>query len=215
MGAIKLITAPSVEPLTLQEAKDQLRINTTDQDARITAYIAAARQFCENFTNRAFITQTWELWLDSISYMWKDARGPWWDGTREGPLSLLSQQAVEIDIPRPPLISLVTVTTFDVNDNETTFYDSGNTASLETDTISEPGRIHLTYGTIWPGNLRRMNAVRIQYQAGYGATSDTVPGPIKVAIAELVTHYYENRGDSKEAPPSVEAMLNPYVVRTL
>ncbi|MCK9569858.1 head-tail connector protein [Candidatus Pacearchaeota archaeon] len=61
---IKLKTAPAEEPLEMEEAKSHLRVDGTDEDAYITTLIIAAREYCEGFQNRAYITQTWELWLD-------------------------------------------------------------------------------------------------------------------------------------------------------
>lgn len=57
---IEIITAPTVEPITLAQARLHLRIdddNTAD-DSLITSLIIAARQSCEKYTGRALITQT-------------------------------------------------------------------------------------------------------------------------------------------------------------
>jgi uncharacterized phiE125 gp8 family phage protein len=59
-----LLTAPAVEPLTLAEAKDYLRVDTTDDDDVITALIAGARVHVEAQTRRALITQSWRLVRD-------------------------------------------------------------------------------------------------------------------------------------------------------
>jgi len=56
----QVITGPAVEPITLAEARLQLRIdddNTVD-DTLIEALIVAARQSCEQTAGRALITQT-------------------------------------------------------------------------------------------------------------------------------------------------------------
>lgn len=76
--SIRLITrlssAPSVEPVTLTETKLHLRLATTavaaaaytNEDDLLNALIAAARTQAENYTRRAFITQTWIAYLDSF-----------------------------------------------------------------------------------------------------------------------------------------------------
>jgi uncharacterized phiE125 gp8 family phage protein len=56
----KLITPPASEPVTLAEAKSHLRVDLNDDDTLINALITAARQMAEEYTRRAFITQTWE-----------------------------------------------------------------------------------------------------------------------------------------------------------
>ena len=55
---IHVSTEPATEPVTLQEAKDFLRVSDTDEDSLITSLIIAARQVLEKWTGRAFIEQT-------------------------------------------------------------------------------------------------------------------------------------------------------------
>jgi uncharacterized phiE125 gp8 family phage protein len=55
---------PATEPVTLTEAKAHLGVTITDDDARITALIVAARMQAEQITRRAFITQTWQVKMD-------------------------------------------------------------------------------------------------------------------------------------------------------
>ena len=62
---LNLITPPAVEPVTLADAKAHLKVDTTDDDALITALITAARARAEWHTGRALITQSWTLWLDA------------------------------------------------------------------------------------------------------------------------------------------------------
>lgn len=49
---------PVVEPVTLTQVKNHLRIDLDDDDALIALYIKAARQQCEGFTNISFIKRT-------------------------------------------------------------------------------------------------------------------------------------------------------------
>ena len=60
----KVSTAPSSEPITLAEAKLYLRVDTTADDALITALITAARETVERYTSRALVTQTITQVLD-------------------------------------------------------------------------------------------------------------------------------------------------------
>jgi uncharacterized phiE125 gp8 family phage protein len=59
-----LLLPPAVEPLTLDEAKAWLRVETGDEDEGIAALIAAARLSVESQTRRALVTQSWRLTRD-------------------------------------------------------------------------------------------------------------------------------------------------------
>ena len=80
---LKLKTGPAVEPVTLEEAKLHLRVDSGDDNALITALITTARELAERETHRAFITQTWQMYLDTAE--------------------------AEIEIPKPPLQSIVSI----------------------------------------------------------------------------------------------------------
>ena len=47
-------TQPAAEPVTLAQARAQLRVDINDEDTLITALIIAARERVENYTNRYF-----------------------------------------------------------------------------------------------------------------------------------------------------------------
>lgn len=53
-------TPPQSEPLSPEEVKAHLRVETADEDALIDGLIAAARQHVELGCNRAVMPQTWE-----------------------------------------------------------------------------------------------------------------------------------------------------------
>lgn len=48
----------TTEPVTVQEAKDWLRIDISDDDTLVGSLITAARIICEQYTNISFITRT-------------------------------------------------------------------------------------------------------------------------------------------------------------
>lgn len=58
---LQLITPPTVEPLTLVEAKAYLYESGTGQDSVITGLIKTARELAESGTRRALLTQVWQL----------------------------------------------------------------------------------------------------------------------------------------------------------
>lgn len=60
-----LISTTPPEPVTLAEAKAFARIDCNDDDMLITSLITQAREFAENYTQRKYIAQAWEMTLDA------------------------------------------------------------------------------------------------------------------------------------------------------
>ncbi len=73
-----LITPPAAEALTLAETKAHLRLDSGDEDNLLARLIVVAREHLERTTGLCLMTQTWRLYLDSISEdgMIPIARGP-------------------------------------------------------------------------------------------------------------------------------------------
>jgi gp6-like head-tail connector protein len=200
-----LVTAPAVEPLSLADAKLHLRVTTDTEDSLISTYIKASRLLCEQHTQRAFITQTWRVFLDAWPATEKGDQ--WWDGTRQGAIGEMFEEKSELELPRAPLQSITHVKTYDTSDVASVFDPS----KYGIDTAGSPGRLFLKSGYSWPTPGRSHNGIEIQFVAGYGATADEVPEDVKTAITMLTAHIYENRGDTKaEMPSMVQLLLSQY-----
>lgn len=189
--ALKLVTAPAVEPIALADAKTHLRVDATAEDTLITSLIVAARQHAENVTQRGLITQAWDLQLDA-----------WPNGD-------------EIRIPLPPLQSITSVKYYDTAGTEYTMTAS----DYIVDTKSEPGRIVLAYGKSWPSTtLRPAAGVLVRFVAGYGAAAANVPDAIIAALKLHIGHLHEHReavnvgNIVNELPLAYDALLWPYRV---
>jgi uncharacterized phiE125 gp8 family phage protein len=186
MGFV-LITAPATEPVTLAEAKLQLKVETADtaDDNLITSLITAARMVAEEYTWRPLITQTWELRLDQFD---------------EAEYKL-----------KTPAISITSVKYIDTNGVEQTL--SSGTYQLLTG--SEPHRVALNYGECWPVVRGDYDGCKIRFSCGYGAAA-AVPASIKQAILMMIGHWYENRQDviagrtATEIPMNSKYLLDPY-----
>lgn len=203
--ALRLITAPSVEPLTLAQAKAHLRVDHSDDDAMIGMLLAAARQHIDGrdgWLGRALVTQTWELVLDSFPGGCA--------GANSGP---------EIKIPIPPLQSVTSIS-YDNADGDPTVLPA-DTYTVDTD--SAPGWVVPNSDSPWPTTFNAINAVRIRFVAGYAPSTDSppdlranVPAPIKAAILLMLGTLYENRetiviGQSAVTLPwAAEALLAPF-----
>lgn len=88
---------PTTEPITLTEAKEHLGVTIEDDDTRITALIVAAREWVENDSGLALLTQTWVAKLDAFP-----------------PGDLLK-------LPKVPIQSITSVVYVDTNGDDQTF----------------------------------------------------------------------------------------------
>ena len=201
--SLRLKTAPATEPITLTEAKLFLRVDASTEDDLITTMITAARQLAEEYTMRAFITQTWNLWLDHFP---SNVRERWWDGVVTASEKILQAGQPIIAIPRPPLVSITHVKTYNIEGTASTFSSSSYTV----DTYGQPGRVILNTGSVWPVSLRDNQAIDVEFVCGYGAAS-AVPAAIKHAIYIIIANMYECR-TSSEIPAGALRLLQPYKV---
>lgn len=165
----KLITAPTIEPVTLTEAKEQVRRDDTAADTFLTTAIKAARGWVEDYLSRAVLTQTWRY-----------AQDEWTD---------------EMILPRSaPLQSVTWVKYYDAAGVEQTLSSS----VYLVDTMSEPGRIVLAPQQSWPTIQSRPLAVSVQYVCGWTAAAD-VPDQVKWAVRLKVAALDADRGDGPKA----------------
>jgi hypothetical protein len=182
----RLVTGPALEPVGITTVKNQLRIQTTnDEDDLLELYIQSARELIEEHTGLALITQTWKLTLDD----WPNSGERWWDGVRDMPISELrsTSRASDVLLPRYPLQSVDTIT---ADGTAITIADT-----FITDTAQIPGRLVVKRGATWPVVLDQAAGIEITYSAGFGDAASDVPAAIRLAIVQMVATMYEHRGD--------------------
>lgn len=162
----KVITGPTIKPITVAEAKTQARLTTSVYDSQVSMFIDAAREWFEWTTGMTIHQQTLEMVWD------------YWPGHR-------------IILPRAtPLISLTSLSYKDSTGAVTTL--SASDYALDTDGM--PGGILPAYGTTWPSfTPYPVNAVRARYVCGL-STSPVIDADasIKTAIAMIVAALLEN-----------------------
>lgn len=180
-----LVTAPTLEPVTLDEAKKQVEVSGGDHDPHLTRLVKTARQTVEQMLNRQLITATWDLKLDRFPCGFYEP----------------------IYVPKPPLVS-ATITYYDAAGTLTTL----PTSVYKVVTSREPGEIHLKFGQAWPVAYQEAESVTVRFVAGYGATTLSVPEGIRQAILLLVDDYFENRTGEGEMGPAVHNLLAAYSV---
>ena len=180
----KLKTAPATEPISLRQAKLNLRLAVTDADADaydyeddlISRLITAAREYVEHYTGKRLVSQVWELYLDS----WPA------DGV--------------ITLPESGVLSVASMTY-----NGTAFTD------YTADLVSETARLVLNSDSNWPTTtLNDVNPIKITYTVGYV----TVPSAATTAMHLIIGSMYNNRESfitgsiATNLPLGVNAMLD-------
>lgn len=186
---LSIVTPPPLDPVSLAEAKAHCRVENVEDDALMAGYILAAREHVEVYTRRALIQQTFILTIDE---QWPEI----------------------IVLPRPPLMSVVSVSYVDT---------AGSTQVLASNLYQVSaggieGRIAPAYGQAWPSVRRQLDTIAVRFTCGYGANPGDVPNPLRQAILLLIGHWYENRETvvlgtiATELPLTVEALLFPFRV---
>lgn len=163
--ALKLITpAAAWSASFLADVKLHCKVDTSDEDALISAYIAAASEMAEQATGRALLAQTWKLTLDSMP----DA----------------------FELTRVPVQSVTTLVYADINGTDQTLSTS-NYVLQNSDDFS-PAAIVPAFGKSWPSYRAQPDTIRVTFVAGY-ANEAAVPEPIKQWIKLMVAAMYANR----------------------
>lgn len=207
---VDILAPPAVEPVTLAEAKLHCRVEIDDDDDLITGLISSARTVCEAMTNRAFITQTLSLSLDSFP-----AGGGYFNrAIRQNPGlgNYLPTNGGRIILPRGPVQSVSSVVYLDTLGHVQTV--SPSTYRLIPSQL-KPGHLINATNQIWPITFPTESSVTITSVHGYGDTGAAVPAGIKSAMKLLISHWYNNRdavaeGSFAAVPMTVDALLAPF-----
>jgi uncharacterized phiE125 gp8 family phage protein len=192
LGPLQRVTPPADTVCALDEAKDQVRIprDDTSLDAYLTRLLLSAQEYAELEIpgHRQFLTATYKL---PLSDFWS------------GPLKL----------PRPPLVSVGSITYFDTAGTLQTVDPS---LFVVMTPFRQPGYVSLAPRQTWPAvDDDRDYPVFVQFTCGYGDDSTSIPEPIRQAVLLIVAHSYRFRGDDDEMgqtsqlkiPPAAQALL--------
>ena len=220
MDDVVLITPPAMEPVTLDQVKSHAKIYTTADDSYINSIvIPASRQAVEDELHRVLITQTWLLKRDSF---------PGFDPKYE------TQGYPTILLPKPPFQKINSFTYIDVagvtqtleqcTPDGITVDDQFYGYVLVPGSETQPARLEPPWARPWPPARRIAACVQVNFDCGYGPSSDSppiwisggIPPAITMAILLEASHLYYNRDaivatEGKELARGVSALLAPYV----
>ena len=184
--ALEIVDAPATKPITLAEVKAQLRVEHSDDDVIIQRLIDVVVAYTDvrGALGQAMITQKWAQWM-----------GP--------------NPTQKVALVLGPVQSVTAIKYYDVD------------GALQTDTLTN----YQTFGTdftstvgpkdgfSWPVTQNRSDAIRIEYEIGFGDAIADVPQSIRHALMLLVGHWYDNREQSQpdklqDIPYGFEELMN-------
>lgn len=177
---------PAVTPITVADAKAQLRVEHADDDALIGNLIGAATRAVEQYTGRALITQSWDFRSPRLQ-------------RREG-----------LAIPLLPVQGLVAVKYRDAGEA----LQTASPGDFEAIVSDWRARIYPVYGAAWPSMATREDSIVVSLTMGYGDAGSDVPQSIRTAIGMLVDFWFHRPAamdaDAKDWPMPVAALLAQY-----
>lgn len=160
-----LLAGPAEEPVSLDQAKQFLRVDDSAEDGLIEALVSAARIHIESTTARALLAQSWRVVLDA------------WPA------------ACVVKLPVSPMIALTEIRAYDADGAETIL----DTSAVVTDGQAVPARLILPHAFADGPLLREKMAIEIDYVAGFGTDPEAVPADLVQALLTLVGYWYEHR----------------------
>jgi uncharacterized phiE125 gp8 family phage protein len=189
---LTLVTPPTVEPVSLAEAKAHLRLDDSADDGLLAGYILAARRYAEGYIRGAIITQTWDAKYD---HGW--------------PIRWVRDYCKDrIELPLRPVQSVTSVSYVDENGATQTLATNLYTTHLDRPVPC----IDKAYNQSWPAVRDVTDAITVRFVAGY--LPEKVPDEIRTAILLHVESLYdscdaEQKGRCEQCRDS---LLDPYRV---
>ena len=162
-----VVTPPAELPVTLAEVKEHLKLDPGDttQDDYLTFLITSITKYAEKYTKRTFINTKFRTYRDIFTDYIKLRRG----------------KLQTIDLFEYLVDDIYTTVSTDL------FYVTDETAF---------SRIVRKANEEYPTNIDdQMQAIKIEFTAGYGTTEADVPADLRLALLEHIAKSYENRGD--------------------
>lgn len=178
--SVKVITAPTVEPVSLVEAKLNLRVDTTDEDAAIAAMVTSAREELEHELQATIAQATLELTLDAFPA--DDLMLP------RGPVAAIS--SVQYAHPTTGVMTALSASGYVLQSEET------------------DDALRLAYGATWPATRQQPGAVVVTYTAGFAACPRSLRAWILLRVGTLY-RFREADSDRAALPsPFVDRMVD-------
>lgn len=181
-----LVTGAANLPLDIDDVKSYLKVPSSlvVDDNLIKAIIKSVTGYFEKMTGRDLINKTYKTFLDkfpshdSLSYY-------------SGVSPLMPKYNDNGIILRRSKLQSITSIQYYIDGVLTTWASTNYYFTDDTDYSA----IYLVEGKSFPEVDVRKQAVVITFVAGYGASCCNIPEDVKMALLQMISYIYENRGD--------------------
>jgi uncharacterized phiE125 gp8 family phage protein len=183
---LRIVTPPSVQAVTLTQTKAHIRVEDTDSDALISAYIDAATQSLA-YLGQAILPVTYALDLDYLPD--------------------------RIELPKPPLVEVTSIAIIDPTGTPGTVDPSLYKVNISSEGF---GEVALAYGQSWPQIRGDLGSATITFEAGYATVPNAIQIAIMMIVGQLFDNRADIGPAMQYAiPRGIDMMLQPYRVRTV
>jgi len=161
---LRIVDKPSADPVSLIEAKAQLRVTDSANDALIKVMISAATKQVQSIVQRVFMEQTLEWVLSG----WRSS----------------------LEIPVAPVVAADGINSIKYVDWSSQTPQELDKSLYVVQTWGDSVRIFPKFGTVWPTVFAYSSEpVVVNFTAGYESAGD-VPENVKVAILLQLRHLW-------------------------
>lgn len=172
--------------ISLEDAKEHLKIDWTDEDAYLTKAIASVTVALEQRTGRTIGVRTWEHRIHSDDVCCR----------------------YDIRLPSPPLIEVISFSYRDAQGTTQTYSPINYVVYGVGD--ERGGGISVKSGASWPYLDTGPEVIRIQYRAGYAEIPEDLQAAAKLLLTQLFAHRGEMVNANMMEDPSIKSLVSAY-----
>ncbi|MFS2318193.1 hypothetical protein RMQ97_09665 [Maricaulis sp. D1M11] len=183
------LAPPAVEPVTVGQIRDRLRLSDDRLDGPIRHWIRSARRRVEQECQLALIEQTL---VERLDHWGQDAR--------------LSGFGEAFRLARRPVLAFEQLVLIDEEEQD----HPVTPWPFRLDSGSHRARLVLKADACWPAPLRPTQGLVLTYRAGFGARAEQVPDELVEAMQQWVIAWAEGAALDQAPPPVVRDLMSAW-----